>query len=231
MADEINQQGTNLEAGSPSTDQPAEPASKPEAQGSELGKQAKAPEPAGSELGKQAKAPEPAGSEPKPEPEPEEKPIEYSDFELPEGAKLDDGILTEFKTVAAKDKLSQEQAQAYVKLGLKVADNLQEQAKVAFDAEQAQWNADRKARPDYEENEKRAYRALVKFLPEESERKEFLDSWLADYPVMRKILVAADRATSEGNIIEGGHVDAKDTPLSKALWGNSMEGMGSSHKN
>ncbi len=62
------------------------------------------------------------------------KPIEYTDFTLPEGVKPDDTILTEFKTLAAESGLSQESAQKLVNL-------YGDQIKTAVEAPYTQWRA------------------------------------------------------------------------------------------
>lgn len=46
----------------------------------------------------------------------EAKPIEYTDFKMPEGVKLDDTKISAFKELAAKSGLPQEQAQAMLDL-------------------------------------------------------------------------------------------------------------------
>lgn len=58
----------------------------------------------------------PPGEQTQTPPPQEDKPIEYTDFTLPDGMKLDDEFATEFKGIAQKLKLNQEQAQDLVSL-------------------------------------------------------------------------------------------------------------------
>lgn len=69
----------------------------------------------------------------------DDKPIEYADFTLPEGVKLDDAKLGEFKTIAAEAKMPQEHAQKLVDLYAAEIKQVQEAPLRAWNDLQKQW--------------------------------------------------------------------------------------------
>lgn len=86
-----------------------------------------------------------------------EKPIEYTDFTLPEGWEPMQASLGEFKTLAAEAKLPQAQAQKFVDLLVKRDQELARQT----EAQAGKWAAELQALPNSAEllaDAKRAYR-------------------------------------------------------------------------
>lgn len=72
----------------------------------------------------------------------ETKPIEYTDFKLPEGMTLDEKLITDFKEFATENNLSQEDAQKLIDLH---ANTLKEAAEAPYKAwatTQQQWQKD-----------------------------------------------------------------------------------------
>ena len=76
-----------------------------------------------------------------------DKPIEYTDFKLPEGVKVDDEVMGQFKTLAAESKVSQETAQKFMDLHTAAITKAANAPYDAWRSTQSAWQAEIKADP------------------------------------------------------------------------------------
>lgn len=151
--------------------------------------------------------------------EPPPDPIKYEDFTLPEESGVSEALIEEFKELAGSDRLAQDKAQKYLDLGLKIAEAKEKAADKLIADSQKQWEADRKTSPSYKADGAAAYRALSNKAGLSAEEQNFLlETWVGDHPVIRKVLIALDKATSEGTILDGGESGVKDAPLADKMW-------------
>jgi len=80
--------------------------------------------------------------------EPEGAPEEYAEFEVPEGAALDQELLADFKEQFKAENLTQAQAQERVNQGLQLAAKWQENVVAMHKATVAEWREQVKADPN-----------------------------------------------------------------------------------
>lgn len=137
----------------------------------------------------------------------DDKPVEYADFQAPEGVTLNAEALTELKAFAAEKKLSQEDAQKLVDLGAKTI--AQQQAALTTQIEQAQAQWAEASRTDKEfggdaldANLSVAKKALDTFgSPELS--KLLAESGLGNHPDVIRAFYRVGKAISEDKLVTG----------------------------
>lgn len=140
--------------------------------------------------------PEP-GVEPAPASEPEpDKPIEYTEFSLPDGWEPDNELLGEFKDVAAEAKLPQETAQKFVDLLAKRDAAIQKQTMAVAD----KWAAEFKAQPDHEAVLSDAARARKHCTP--GMQKLLEDPRIGNNPEIIRSLAGFGKMLKEHDLIE-----------------------------
>ncbi|WP_175982558.1 peptidase [Caballeronia zhejiangensis] len=169
------------------------------------------------------------GDAPKPgdKPAEEAKPIEYTDFKVPEGVELKGEALDELKAFAKEKGLSQEDAQKLVDLGAKQSQAFQTQVAEQAKAQSAEWAAQTKGDKEIggdalPENLAAAKQALDKF--GSPELKSLLNqSGLGNHPEVVRFMVKAGKAISEdGRLVTGaaGQKDRSATPIENRLYPN-----------
>jgi len=155
-------------------------------------------------------------------------PESYADFTLPEGAALNSEVVGEFQTLAKEDGLSQERAQKYVDLGIKMAQGNQEASQKAIQDKinetRTQWAE--QARTDKEfggdkldENLALAKKALDAFGGQELTQL-LNESGMGDHPEVIRHFVRVGRAISEDRLVPGGRQPPAGDPA-KLLYKNS----------
>jgi hypothetical protein len=165
--------------------------------------------------------------EKKPEPR---APEEYAEFTLPEGTTLDEAGLSEFKSFAKEQDLTQEQAQKVIEFGGAKIKAMTEAPYKLWAETQTKWQAEVKADPEiggtkYEESVKTA--ALVfqpgeanPFVKSDAEAKALKDALnmtgAGNNPVMVKLFVKMGAMLKEPGSLSGGPLkDSADSLLAK----------------
>lgn len=137
------------------------------------------------------------------------KPIEYGEFAAAEGVTLDQDAVGEFKALASDAKLTQEQAQKVVDIGVKLQQKWAAQQTQAMETARTQWaeasNTDKEFGGEkLAENLAVAKAALDKF--GSPELKQLLnDSGLGNHPEVIRFFYRAGRAISDDRLIGGGN--------------------------
>jgi len=143
------------------------------------------------------------------ESDPAAKPVEYGEFAGAEGVTLDQDALGEFKALAGDAKLTQEQAQKVVDIGVKLQQKWAAQQTQTMEAARTQWaeasNTDKEFGGEkLAENLAVAKVALDKF--GSPELKQLLnDSGLGNHPEVIRFFYRAGRAISDDRVIGGGN--------------------------
>lgn len=135
-------------------------------------------------------------------------PIEYGDFAAPEGVKLDDELVGEFKAFAKEKNISQEDAQKFVDMGAKIAQKTQAAYMQQMEQAQAKWVSDSRADKEFGgdklgENLAMAKKALDTFGgPELAKMLE--ESGLGNHPEIIRYNFRVAQAISEDRLVPGG---------------------------
>lgn len=143
------------------------------------------------------------------EPKTDDKPAEYGEFKTAEGVTLDQDALGEFKALAGEAKLSQEQAQKVVDIGVKLQQKWAADQAKAMEGAREQWaqasNTDKEFGGEkLAENLSVAKTALDKF--GSPELKQLLnDSGLGNHPEVIRFFYRAGKAISNDRIVSGGN--------------------------
>jgi len=143
------------------------------------------------------------------EPKTDDKPAEYGEFKTTEGVTLDQDALGEFKALAGDAKLSQEQAQKVVDIGVKLQQKWAADQAKAMEGAREQWaqasNTDKEFGGEkLAENLSVAKTALDKF--GSPELKQLLnDSGLGNHPEVIRFFYRAGKAISNDRIVSGGN--------------------------
>ncbi|WP_250533975.1 protease [Caballeronia sp. AZ10_KS36] len=161
------------------------------------------------------------------------QPIEYTDFNVPEGVQLQGEVFEELKAFAKEKGLSQEDAQKLVDLGVKQSQGFntgftEAVAKAeteAFGLPRGEWEAKAKADPEFGgeklgENLAAAKLALDKFGSDQL-RAALNKSGLGNYPEMIRFMVKAGKAISEDGRLVTGAAAQKDrsaTPIENRIY-------------
>lgn len=157
----------------------------------------------------------PAPTDGKPDEQPadgkptEPKPVEYGEFTTAEGVTLDQDALGEFKALAGDAKLSQEQAQKVVDIGVKLQQKWAADQAKAMEGAREQWSQASNADKEFggeklAENLSVAKTALDKF--GSPELKQLLnDSGLGNHPEIIRFFYRAGKAISNDRIVSGGN--------------------------
>lgn len=156
-----------------------------------------------------------------------DKPVEYTDFELPENVTLDAPVMDEFKGLAKELSLSQEQAQKLVSLGAKMQTGNIDKLRAVVDDSAKQWADTARADAEYggakfDENLSVAKKALDTFGT--PELKNLLkESRLGSHPEVIRLLFKAGKAISQDGFVPGraSAQTAKDT--ASVLYGSTTK--------
>ena len=151
--------------------------------------------------------------------------IEYTDFTVPEGVELDTEVLDELKALGVDKKLSQEEAQSLVDLGVKLQQKNAQAFADAVVSARAEWRNAAIADPEFggkdlSANMPIAVGARDKFGT--PELKTLLDeSGLGDHPEVIRFFYRVGKATGEHDFVKSGSgvtapVSFYDHPTSKA---------------
>lgn len=145
---------------------------------------------------------DPKGDDPK-EPktpdgdEPSGAPEEYAEFEMPEGAELDETLLSKFTPLAKELNLTQEQAQKLVNLQSEfVADQQAAIAKEHAD-QRAAWRDEIKALPDHGKVLADAKKAISAFATDDETKTLLTQTWLGDNPHVIQFLAKVGKVIGE----------------------------------
>lgn len=132
---------------------------------------------------------------------------DYTDFTVPEGVTFNTEALSEFKELARAKGLSQEDAQAFADLGVKIAKLQQDGYARQIEQAQTQWaetsRTDKEIGGDkFDENRALAKRALDTFGSEELTTM-LAESGLGNHPEVLRAFVRVGRAISEDRLVPG----------------------------
>lgn len=140
-----------------------------------------------------------------------EAPAEYADFDLPEGIKLDEPVMGEFKGLAKELGLTQEQAQKLVSLGANMqkgnAETFTTQLQAKVDETAKGWATEAKADKEiggdkFDENLGVAKSALDTFGTPEL-KKLLAESRLGNHPEVLRFMYRAGKAISQDGFVPG----------------------------
>ncbi len=153
-----------------------------------------------------------------------EENIEYSDFVLPEGMTLNEGMLDEFKPIAKELNLTQEQAQKLVDLQTKHLKQSEEQALKEFEKLKEAYKQEsiKFLGQDYKKELSFAKKAMDSILtPEESkDLKVFLDqSGLGNKKELINFFIKVGKQVSEDSFVEGKEM-TKEKSIAEVLFGD-----------
>lgn len=151
-------------------------------------------------------------------------PVEYTDFAAPDGIKLDDSIVGEFKAFAKEKNISQEDAQKFVDMGAKIAQKTQAAYMEQLEREQLKWLNDSRADKEFggdklNENLAMAKKALDTFGGEEL-TKLLKESGLGNHPEIIRYNFRVAQAISEDRLVPGGAKPA-NTPSAQSFYSKS----------
>jgi hypothetical protein len=156
----------------------------------------------------------------------EQKAVDYTDFKLPEGAKVSEAVLNEFKALAKEGNLSQEAAQKMVD---KITPLLAKENTDAFHATLAEarkgWIEQTKVDKDIggeklTENLATANSVFEKFGT--PALKELLDgSGIGDHPEMVRWAAKIGKAMGEDKVIQGRLSEGAQQDAASVLFGDS----------
>ena len=146
-------------------------------------------------------------------------PVEYTDFTAPDGIKLDDDIVGEFKAFAKEKNIPQEDAQKFVDMGAKIAQKTQAAYMEQMEQAQAKWVSDSRVDKEFggdklNENLAMAKKALDTFGGEEL-TKLLTESGLGNHPEIIRYNFRVAQAISEDRLVPGGAKPAGGDPLAK----------------
>ena len=154
-----------------------------------------------------------------------DKPIEYTDFKLPEGVKVDDEVMGQFKTLAAEAKVSQETAQKFMDLHSAA---IAKAAAAPFDAwrsTQSAWQAEIKADPDIGgKNLNQSQATIAKLIDSlgKNEAQAFRQALnftgAGNNPAIVKALVKIGQTFTEGGPVNGGGKPAEVKSPAKSIY-------------
>lgn len=156
-------------------------------------------------------------------PKADDAPIEY-EFTLPDGLKLDEEILGQFKAQAQELKLPADKAQALVDMGTKSVQKVMESVLEADKARRAGWAAEAEADPEFggpklKENLAIAKGAIEQLSPE---LKGFLDeTGLGNHPQMIRFAFKVGKLLKQDGLVVGNPGEApkpKATDHAKRLY-------------
>lgn len=153
---------------------------------------------------------------------PQGAPEEYGDFSLPEGMKLDEAFLGEFKALAKGLNLSQENAQKVVDLGPKLTEHFVAKQQAALEEQSAQWvesaRADKEFGGDkFDENLATANKVFEAFGTPEL-RQLLVESKLGNHPELIRWAHRVGKALSEDTIVRGSAPQTKPVDPAKKLY-------------
>jgi len=155
----------------------------------------------------------------------EDTPIEYTDFTLPEGMELDTELVDEIKALGVEKKLSQEETQRIVDMGVKLQQKNAEALSNAVVEARAGWRDQAISDPEFGGNSLAANMPIAVGAREKfgtPELKTLLDeSGLGDHPEVIRFFYRVGKATGEHDFVKPGTSVAPgqsfyDHPTSKA---------------
>jgi hypothetical protein len=132
-------------------------------------------------------------------------PIEYKDFAIPEGAVIDDDVMTEFKAAITEAGITQDQAQHLIDMSAKMQSKLTENIQAQWDAKRTEWETASRADKEYggekfNENLAIASKAYDAFAT--PELKALLDSTgMGNHPDMIRAFYKAGLLLSEDKVV------------------------------
>jgi hypothetical protein len=141
-------------------------------------------------------------------------PVEY-EFKLPEGVKLDEEILGQFKSEAQSLKLPADKAQALVDMGAKSVQKAMDAVLEADKARRATWAAEAESDtefggPQFKENLAVAKTAIETFSPK---LKTFLDeTGLGNHPDMIRFAFKVGQLIKQDGFVNGKRVGPEGAP-------------------
>lgn len=147
------------------------------------------------------------------EPKPDDKPVEYTDFTLPEGIAIEAEKLAAFKEAAAGAKLSQEQAQKFVDLHTQAITEASTKPYEMWRDTQKQWQDQIKADPEFggakleSETLPAIARAIREFSPNDDAAKALKQAFsftgAGNNPEVIRFIARIGKSLAEGTHVSG----------------------------
>ncbi len=157
-------------------------------------------------------------------PKPEEKPIEYTDFKVPDGFEADADVMTEFKTASKALKLTQEQAQQFVDLQTRLAAKQAKTAQDSWASVQKDWRTKAESDTEFGGKDFKANVGIAKKALDQFGSKEFKEAiettGMGNHPELIRFLYKVGKAISEDKIMTGGNSNTGPRDLAKILFPN-----------
>lgn len=169
------------------------------------------------------------GAPPTGEPKPDGQtgqPTEYADFKFPEGIKADETLMGQFKGIAGKLGLSQENAQALIDLQaqqvLDARNNQMERYEKTFEAQQVESN---KILETVGVQGRAAVQKAVRWVGGDELSKFFqANPLLSNHPVLVKAFLRIGQALSEDSYPSGAGAKSAPQTLAEAFYPNANKG-------
>lgn len=162
----------------------------------------------------------------------DDKPIEYTDFTLPEGVKFDEKLLTDFKALATEAKLPQEQAQKLIDLH---AGTMKEAAEAPYRQwadTQKQWQKQVMSDPEIGGEKLEAAKATIaKALDTiggaeaQKIREAFNFTGAGNNPEIFRMMYRLSQAVTEGSIVQGNAPGGKGKSAAETIY-PTQKGLG-----
>lgn len=140
--------------------------------------------------------------------------ITYTDFKLPEGVKLDEKAVDDFKAIAAEARLPQEKAQALLDQHVAALQAAVQEPYKLWNKTQLEWQKQVMADPEmggqnFEKVTRPALDAAIKtFVTDPAEQKTLKDAFsytgAGNHPAIVKFLYQIGKSVSEGSPVLGG---------------------------
>lgn len=154
----------------------------------------------------------------------EEKPIEYTDFKLPENFVADPDAIAEFKTVAKEYKLTQEQAQKLIDMQTSLAAKQSKITQEQWENVQKDWRSKSESDKEFGGAEFKANVGLAKKALDKFGTKEFREALevtgMGNHPEIIRFLYKVGKTISEDSISSGRTTQSGNRDIAKILFPN-----------
>ena len=159
------------------------------------------------------------------ETKPPEAPIEYGEFKLPDGAKIDEQSMGDFKRLLGEHKVPQEKAQAFLDLHNNLLKKQADEQLRVYGETQKKWLEEVKADPELGGNNLPKTSELVLGVLDRFGGEGFAEQiteWgLGANPRMIRFLHSVAKATGESPTVAGGSPGTSGASTARAFYPNS----------
>lgn len=138
------------------------------------------------------------------------KPVEYTDFKLPEGVNLNEGAMKDFIPMAKSANLTQEQAQEFVNMGGRLAEESIALQESAHKQQTSEWQKTSYNHPELGDGKREQYKEAMGFADkamrafgDKELAQTLVDTGLVHHPSLLLYFKKAGLAISEDRLVTG----------------------------